>query len=174
MVTETSILPYHENITFYGFVGVALNNKAIFFTYHQIFYIWILITFPGVLMIFLQINWRMIRTIFHCNDIVQVVISKICCIQEDKFLTWKRTYSSSKWRKKIHLLRQHWAKILVLFDLEIFSQTTTTTPDIIKDIGKKQVYQRFDVNLLPPVCNFIKNEILAQVFFCKFGQLCSL
>ena len=37
-------------------------------------------------------------------------------------------------------------------------------------IKKKKVYQQFDVDIVPPAWNFIKNETPAQVFPCEsFG-----
>ena len=33
------------------------------------------------------------------------------------------------------------------------------------------MYQRFDVAVVSPVCNFIKNETLTQVFSCEFCEL---
>ena len=36
---------------------------------------------------------------------------------------------------------------------------------------KMQLYQRFDVDVVPPACNFIKNKILAHMFPFEFCEL---
>ena len=33
---------------------------------------------------------------------------------------------------------------------------------------KLQMYQELDVDIVPPVCNFIKNETLAYMLSCEF------
>ena len=33
-----------------------------------------------------------------------------------------------------------------------------------------QVYQKFDVDIAPAACNFIKNKAPAQLFYCEFLQ----
>ena len=35
---------------------------------------------------------------------------------------------------------------------------------------KMQVCQQFDVDIVPPTCNFTKNKTPAQVFSCKFYE----
>ena len=40
-----------------------------------------------------------------------------------------------------------------------------------------QVYQQLDIDIVPPACNFIKNETPAQMFpceFCVFFSACNL
>ena len=41
-------------------------------------------------------------------------------------------------------------------------------------IKKMQVYQPFDVDIVLPACNFIKNENPAQVSFANFANFFSL
>ena len=36
-----------------------------------------------------------------------------------------------------------------------------------------QVYQQLDIVIVPPACNFIKNEAPAQVYPCKFCEFFS-
>ena len=33
-----------------------------------------------------------------------------------------------------------------------------------------QAYQQFDVDIVPPACNFIKNKCLSQGFSCEYRE----
>ena len=35
---------------------------------------------------------------------------------------------------------------------------------------KKKMYQKFDADIVPPPCNFIKSETIAQGFSCKISK----
>lgn len=73
----------------------------------------------------------------NTNDLAQI-IREICGIPIRQIFNTKKACFSSKSMNKIQLPHQFWAKILVSFDFEFFSQTVTTTPDIRYDIGGKQ------------------------------------
>ena len=69
------------------------------------------------------------------------------------------------------------AKYKQLLDLPIMSKNTlckwgTKLGFCYKRLNKKmEVYQRFDVDFVPPTCNFIKNETPEQAFSCKFCKI---
>ena len=62
---------------------------------------------------------------------------KSLAFQEGKYLTQKRTCSSSKLREKIRMPR-FWTTILVFLDSQIILQTITTNLDIRYDISRMQ------------------------------------
>ena len=63
-----------------------------------------------------------------------------------------------------------------LLDFQVMSKSTLYT--WCKKLGfcykqrnkKMQVYQQLDVDIVPPICNFIKNETPPLVFSCEFFE----
>lgn len=62
---------------------------------------------------------------FLCNDIAPI-LGKACGISRGRFVN----ISSSKSRKKIHIPRKLWAKILVFCNFEFISQTSPRLPTL--------------------------------------------